>query len=45
MLVRAWEAGTPVTQRELFEIKQAGERAYHGDVPQQPGAGPGAGEG
>jgi len=31
MLARAWEAGTSVTQQDLFEIQQAGERAYHGE--------------
>lgn len=31
MLLRAWEAGTPVTRQDLFEIQQAGERAYYGE--------------
>lgn len=29
MLKRSWEAGVPMTQKDLFEIKNAGEEAYH----------------
>lgn len=38
MLLRAWEAGTPVTQQELFEIKQIGDKAYYGEEESENGS-------
>ena len=32
ILTRAWEAGTAITQQELFAIKQAGDKARHGET-------------
>ena len=31
VLMRSWEAGTPVTQQELFDLTQTGETAYHAE--------------